>query len=268
MTGALAAVLVALAVGLVVPARAPLVRSTRPPTAPAAVPARGVRQPAEAALVVAGLGLLAVLAPVGQLVLAAVAVAGLVVVRLRAAGRHEREAAARQQSVLEACEALVGELRAGQPLAPALAGAARVWPDLAPATVRARLGGDVPEALRALAGSPGAGSLGRVAGAWELCAVSGTGLVHALDLVLETVRSDQQARRQVRTELAATRATARMVSALPLLLLVGAQGAGARPGEFLLVSLPGQVCLLAGTGLVGAGLLWIERIAREAVEEG
>ena len=210
---------------------------------------------------------LALVAPVRPLVLAAVATAGLVVVRLRAAGRAERESASRQQSVLDACEALAGELRAGQPLAPALAGAARVWPALAPVAVRARLGGDVPAGLRELAERPGAEALRRVAGAWTLCAASGTGLVHALELVLETVRADQEARRQVRTELAATRATARMVSGLPLLLLVGAQGAGARPWHVLLATVPGQVCLLVGVVLVGAGLLWIERIARDAVGE-
>jgi tight adherence protein B len=81
------------------------------------------------------------------------------------------------------------------------------------------------------------------------------------------VRADQEARRQVRTELAATRATARMVSGLPLLLLAGAQGAGARPWHVLLATLPGQLCLLGGVALVGAGLLWIERIARSAVED-
>ena len=220
----------------------------------------------DAGLLVVGLLGLVVLAPVGPLVLAALSVAGLVVLRLRAAGRAERDCAARRQAVVDACEALVGELRAGQPLAPALAGAATVWPDLRPVAVRARLGGDVPEALRELAARPGADVLRRAAGAWQLCAASGSGLVHALDLVLETVRADQEARRQVRTELAATRATARMVSCLPLLLLVGAQGAGARPWHVLLATTAGQVCLLAGVGLVGAGLLWIERIARTAVE--
>jgi tight adherence protein B len=221
----------------------------------------------EVGLLGAGVLALGLLVPLDPLVLATGAVAGLVVVRLRAGGRAERDCAARQQAVLDACEALVGELRAGQPLAPALAGAARVWPDLAPVAVRARLGGDVPEALRDLARRPGAETLRRAAGAWELCSASGSGLVHALELVLETVRADQEARRQVRTELAATRATARMVSALPLLLLAGSQGAGSRPWHVLLDTLPGQVCLLAGVTLVGLGLLWIERIARTAVEE-
>lgn len=259
-----AGVLVSGVVALLVPgSSAPRAAAAAPMTASA----RSARQPAEAVLVLVGLGLLAVLAPVGPLVLAAVALAGLVVVRLRAAGRRDRETAARQHAVLDACEALVGELRAGQPLASALAGATRVWAELTPVASRARLGGDVPGALRDLARRPGAGALDSVAGAWELCSVSGTGLVHALDLVLETIRADQGARRQVRTELAATRATARMVSALPLLLLAGAQGAGASPGGFLLGSLAGQVCLLGGAGLIGTGLLWIERIARDAVEE-
>ncbi|GAA1940200.1 type II secretion system F family protein [Nocardioides marmoribigeumensis] len=268
MTAWVAAAAAALAVLVALPDR---------PTGPAVVQApaeagsrargRPLRPVAEAGVLGGGVLLLATLSPAGPLVLGAVAVAGLVVVRLRAAARAERDAAGRQQSVLDACEALVGELRAGRPLAPALDGASRVWPDLAPVALRARLGGDVPDALRDLAARPGADVLRRAAGAWELCASSGSGLVHALDLVLETVRADQAARRQVRTELAATRATARMVSALPLLLLVGAQGAGADPWHVLLATVPGQVCLLAGTGLLGVGLMWIERIARSAVED-
>ncbi len=215
-----------------------------------------------AGLLVAGL-----LLRLQPLVLGSVGVAGLVVVRLRSAGRAEREQARTRQSVLDACEALVGELRAGRPLAESLEGAARVWPELGQVATRARLGADVPTALREVADRPGAAALRRAAGAWELCSRNGSGLVHALDLVLETLRSDQEARRQVRTELAATRATARMVSGLPLLLLVGAQGAGARPWHVLLATTPGQVCLLAGVALVGVGLLWIEGVARAAVEE-
>lgn len=264
-----AAVLAVLAAAVWVPPRrhwrvaVPVVADATdtPPVAPSRSGAR------EVAALGAGVLALGLVVPVRPLVLAAAAVAGLVVVRLRVASRAERVSAERQQAVLNACEALVGELRAGQPLAPALEGAARVWPDLAPAAVRARLGGDVPQALRELGDRPGAEALRRVAGAWTLCATSGAGLVHALDRVLETVRGDQEARRQVRTELAATRATARMVSGLPLLLLVGAHGAGARPWHVLTATLPGQVCLFGGVALVGAGLLWIERIARSAVED-
>jgi tight adherence protein B len=259
----LAALLVAGAVAL-------LVRGG-PALVPGPVRARRPGPSRRPLLELAGLGaavlLIGSVVPVRPLVLAAVAVAGVVVLRLRASGRAEREAATTRLAVLDACEALVGELRAGRPLTAALDGAARVWPGLREVAVRARMGGDVPGALEVAAAVPGAVPLRRVAGAWALCAQSGSGLAHALELVLETVRADQDARRQVRTELAATRATARMVSALPLLLLLGAQGAGARPWHVLLATLPGQVCLLAGVLLIGAGLLWIEAIARTAVED-
>ena len=261
-----AAVLVAVAVALALPGPAALavVSSERPEAPGRRLPGRSAGEAAVVGVVLLVVGLLS---PVGPLVLATLAVAGLVVVRLRAAGRAEQDAASRRERVVEACEALAGELRAGRPLAAAVEGAAEVWPDLAPVAVRARLGGDVPGGLREVARRPGAEALRRAAGAWELCSTSGTGLVEALDRVLDTVRSDQDARRQVRTELAATRATSRMVSALPLLVLLVAQGAGARPWHLLTGTLLGQVCLLGGVVLVGTGLLWVERIARSAVED-
>ena len=87
--------------------------------------------------------------------------------------RRARAAERRQAVVVEVCEAMVGELRAGQPLVWSLEHCVEVWPDLEPALAAARLGADVPTALRRLARLPGAEALEQVAAAWQVSQSSG-----------------------------------------------------------------------------------------------
>ena len=53
-----------------------------------------------------------------------------------------------------------------------------------------------------------------------------------------------------------------------MVVLVAAQGAGARPWHFLLDTTAGVTCLAAGLALAFAGLAWIDRIAAVAVDGG
>jgi len=68
----------------------------------------------------------------------------------------------------------------------------------------------------------------------------------------------------VEGEVSAARATARLVAALPVVVLSAGQGLGTRPWEFLLARPAGVVCLGAGLALLLGGLAWIERIALTA----
>jgi tight adherence protein B len=184
---------------------------------------------------------------------AAAAVRRLVAMRVR---RHRAEATA--DRVLETSELLAAELAVGLPSARCLERAAESWPVLGPAARAAELGSDVPAALRELACRPGAGQLRLVAAAWTVAHRSGGGLADALSRVATSIRADRATRRVVRSELASARATARLIAALPwLVLVVGGSGSW----RFLFGTPLGTACLAAGLALGLAGLWWIERIA-------
>ena len=95
-------------------------------------------------------------------------------------GRAAKAATARQAVVVDVCEAMVGELRAGQPPTAGLEHCRELWPDLEPVVAAARLGADVPAALRRLAAVRGAEGLAEVASAWQVSERSGAGLATAL----------------------------------------------------------------------------------------
>lgn len=187
---------------------------------------------------------------------------------LRGSERAVRERAAhrRRLLVVDYCESLVGELRAGQPVVRAVERSVQVWPEAEPVAAAARLDASVPAALRRLATLPGAAAVRRLAAAWDISAGTGSGLVLAVEQVLETARADDAVARRVRAELASARATARLVTALPVVVLVAAQGVGSRPWHFLLDTAVGVGCLAAGACLSLLGLGWIDRIAANAAE--
>ena len=176
-------------------------------------------------------------------------------------GRAFRAAERRRAAVVETAEALAGELRAGQPVLRALTRTVEVWPPFAQVEAAARLGADVPAALRSCASAPGAEDLARVAAAWQVSQESGAGLAAALAQVAATARARQATRHVVVSELASARATARMVAVLPLAVLGMGSGLGGHPWHFLLATPVGLVCLAGGAATAFAGLHWIDRIA-------
>lgn len=196
------------------------------------------------------------------------AVGTLGVLRGVGRARQERLAGERRLRVVDYCEALVGELRSGQPVTRAVERSADVWPEAEGVAAAARLDASVPRAMRRLAELPGAGAIRRLAGAWEISASTGSGLVLAVEQVLATVRAEEATARLVRAELASARATARLVTALPVVVLLAAQGIGAQPWRFLLDTPAGVACLGAGVVLNLVGLAWIDRIAMRSVEGG
>lgn len=196
------------------------------------------------------------------LVLVGCLVAAVVLVRR---GRAASAAAARQALVVEVCESLVGELRAGRPLVASLTHCLEVWPDFEPVVAAARLSADVPDALRRLARRPGAEGLREIASAWQVSERSGAGLATALSQVARTARGRQATRRLVQGELASAQATARLVAGLPVVSLAMSAGIGGDPWHFLLATPVGVGCLGGGALFAFVGLLWIDRIARSVL---
>jgi tight adherence protein B len=178
--------------------------------------------------------------------------------------RRSRAAETCRACVVEVCESLAGELRAGQPPGASLDHCVDVWPSFEPVAAAGRLGADVPLALRQLAGTPGAEGLRDIAAAWQVAERSGAGLAAALSQVAATARERQSTRHLVQGELASAQATARLVVALPLGSLSMSAGIGGDPWHFLLGTPAGLICLGGGALLAWAGLLWIDHIA-EAV---
>lgn len=186
--------------------------------------------------------------------------------------RRTASDAATREALVELAEVLAAELRAGRDPGSALerAGAEAADPRLralvAPVVETARLGGDVASALRLAAGAdPQARALRWLAAAWQVAESRGTGLATAVVRVAAAGRADADHRRQVAAELAAPRATARLLALLPVAGLALGSMLGARPVAVLLTTPLGLACLVAGTALDLLGVWWTARIAR-AVE--
>ncbi len=175
--------------------------------------------------------------------------------------RRARIAERRRAQVVEVCETLVGELRSGQPLLAGLERCREAWPAFSSVVAAARLGADVPTALRRRAELPGAEGLREVASAWQVAERSGSGLALALARVAETARERERTRHLVQAELSSAQATARLVAVLPLVSLAMSAGIGGHPWRFLLDTPAGLACLAGGAVCAYLGLLWIDLIA-------
>ncbi|MDN5918233.1 MAG: type II secretion system protein [Pseudonocardia sp.] len=232
-----------------------------------------------------GLGGFLLLGPAGA-VCGPAAVA--VVRRRRDRARAERLRSAAAAELAEALSRITDELRTGAHPAAALAGVAHDGPMarelLGPAEAAARLGEPVPGALRRAAAARGAGDraahqdatagragtvaasdLERVAAAWELADRHGAPLADLLSGTGDDIRWRLAHGSRVRAQLAGPRATAAVLTMLPLFGIGLGQLMGTDPLGVLREGLLGQGLLVAGCGLTAAGVLWSERILRAAV---
>ena len=175
-----------------------------------------------------------------------------VVAALRAWQRAR--AAPRRADRAPVLAALAAELSAGAGLDAALVatpGAFERWPT---AWRAAQAGGDVAAAFEA----DGADAL---AACWRVAGASGAGLARAMSGMAAYERQATAVRDQLDAELAAARASARMLAALPLVGIGMGVLMGADPAGFLTHGI-GVLCLVAALALVGVGLAWSARIAR------
>lgn len=185
---------------------------------------------------------------------------GVLISRLqrRLGERFHRRAKA---DMAELLGAFAGELAAGQPLAAALVGSTMgIDPVPCPLAIRAaQSGGDVVSALR-LDAQGGYPELRSLAACWEVSAASGTGLASAVSRLAETARAAAAARGELAAELAATRASGRLLMLLPVFGILTGIWIGADPIHWFLSSPWGRVALIAGLTLQAAAVLWLQRI--------
>ena len=182
----------------------------------------------------------------------------------------QREQQATGDAVVELLDALAAELSAGSSAGSALRAACRDVTDavlthaLAPVDQTVRLGGDPVALFRQASAAPGCVALRWLAAAWQVSAESGSGMGPVVERVASAARAEADHRRQVSAELAAPRATARLLALLPLLGLALGAALGADPVSTLFGSPAGLGCLLLGLALDWAGLRWTDRLARAA----
>jgi len=177
--------------------------------------------------------------------------------------RARSAAARRRRQVVELCTAISADLHAGAVPVDALQAASSSLPGLCDEAGRvAVLGGDPVVALRAAADQPGAEGLRHLSAAWAVTELTGSGLADGCTRVAAWLRDEESLRREVAAQLAGARASARLLSILPLFGLALGSGIGGEPVAFLLGTPYGLACLLVGATLVGTGLWWTERLAR------
>ncbi|WP_067675426.1 type II secretion system F family protein [Nocardia miyunensis] len=189
--------------------------------------------------------------------------AGLRGRRARAAQRHRAECVA----LLEGLETVIGELRVGtHPSAAAAVAAGEIEGIAARAfavgSARSRLGGSAAAGLR----NPEsiiAAELARIADAWQLADHHGLALADLLTAARADLSSRIRFRDKTTAALAGARASAVVLSALPLLGIALGHLMNAAPLHVLLASGPGTVLLPLGTALICSGLLWADAITAQ-----
>ncbi|MGY1635686.1 type II secretion system F family protein [Geodermatophilus sp. SYSU D00742] len=173
---------------------------------------------------------------------------------------------ARLTALAEALAALAAELRSGRSLTQATAAAvdACVDEDSGQALARAVVGpGDAGRAARA--GTEVEQALQRVSAATVLSRHTGCSLAAVLGAVEDDLRARHRRRQDLRSATAGPRASATLLAGLPLLALGMGSGIGADPWRVLTATSTGQVLLVLGVALEGAGLMWSARLVRRAV---
>ncbi|MGH3239469.1 MAG: type II secretion system F family protein [Spirillospora sp.] len=189
----------------------------------------------------------------------------LLTIKTRAIAVRDRQTLPhrRRTSVIELCDAMAAELTAGRTPDEAFTAATTV---LDPHVARefAALPHPPSDHLAELAARPGAEGLRLLAACWRVGAERGGTLATVLDGLATALRDEESQRQDVSVQLAAPRATARLLAVLPLLGLGMAAALGAHPLSFLSATLPGLACLFTGVALNLTGLYWTWHLAKSA----
>lgn len=185
------------------------------------------------------------------------------VARLR---RHDSRSHRRDSARLTAAlQSLAADLEAGVPAATALqrAGEAHVW--LAGAAAAARVGADVPDAFSANARRHRSPALAALGACWLVSSNAGAALAPGVRRSAQIAVVELRLQDRVESELAAPRATGRLLAVLPALGIAFGQMLGADPVPWLLGSPSGRWAAALGGFLTATGMWWSSRIVSAAL---
>ena len=203
----------------------------------------------------------------GAVVACAAMLVGVTAARLIMQYRRRRSALQARAAVAHACAVLASYLRVGQVPSAALAIAAADCAVLREGHHARTLGSDIVKVWRQQARRPGHSGLLELSRAWQVSTETGAPMSTTLDEVAASLAADQALTRVVNSELAAARATGKVMAVLPACGIGIGYLLGGDPARWLLAGPAGWACLLAGVLLACAGLLWIEALARRALAE-
>ncbi len=160
-----------------------------------------------------------------------------------------------------ACTVFANQLRIGQVPTVALRQSAADCPVFVPVVAAVEVGADIGQAFREIGRQPGYQGANQLAMAWEMCAQSGAPISRVVDRIAESLRGEELCQKAILTELAAAKATSKLMAVLPVLGVILGFAAGGNPVTFLTQTLIGQICLILAISLSMSGLLWGARLA-------
>lgn len=140
--------------------------------------------------------------------------------------------------------------------------AAEGMPWLAHTARAAAMGGDIPQALRLDAARYDLSVLVSLSAAWLVASGSGAGLAAAARSLGHAATERERTRRELASEMAGPRATARVLALLPAIGLLLGSGFGGSPWTWLVGTPLGLVVLAVGLGLEILGLAWVQWLVR------
>lgn len=183
--------------------------------------------------------------------------------------RRRRRIPTPAERLAVALRTLSSELRAGGTPSEALiraAGSPPIWPN---AIAASRFGEPVDRGFLSDAEmNPAiAPALRQLAACWHVGVTRGSGLAVSIERLVLSLRAQQDLTRTLRNELAAPRATSRMLAFLPVVGVAMGYLLGADPVAWFLGSSAGVVVLAIAVALTVAGSVWTRRIVQR-VERG
>jgi len=176
----------------------------------------------------------------------------------------QRRAVKRGAQVVRVAQVLESLMGLGHLPGAALALAGEEYPVVAPAVAAQKMGSDPWDVMEQLAAVPGQEGLSDIGRAWRVAQISGGSMHASLEQVRANLEEAQNTASIVTGELAGPRTTGQILAVLPLLGMGMAAGLGANPIDFFFSGIGGRACMAAGVGLICAGVMWSEILARRA----